>query len=358
VSPYTYNTSNELMSLPNGSYTYDNNGNTKTKPDGTQYFWDFENRLTQVVLPTGGTVNFKYDPLGRRIQKSFTQSGTTTTTDYLYDGPNRLEDVDVNGNLLARYVQGKGIDEPLEEIASGTTSYYQQDGLGSVTSLSSTTGTIGNNTYTYDSYGNTTTSATVVNPYRYTGREFDTETGLYYYRARYYDQSVGRFLSEDPSGLGGGINFYSYTGDSPANRKDALGLDYTTYQSVIAPVVYVNASITIYGPGANDALASQWQQYITNAWNKNPGFGKCKVHFNVQVVADPSATHWWNASSYSDFAGANNFIYVPEGMPDNPSIDIGQFTGTIPASTLSFSVAGDSYFHGGILVTLWPKVAQ
>jgi YD repeat-containing protein len=80
VSPYTYNTSNELMSLPNGSYTYDNNGNTKTKPDGTQYFWDFENRLTQVVLPTGGTVNFKYDPLGRRIQKSFTQSGTTTTT--------------------------------------------------------------------------------------------------------------------------------------------------------------------------------------------------------------------------------------------------------------------------------------
>jgi hypothetical protein len=68
-----------------------------------------------------------------------------TTTDYLYDGANRVEDVDVNGNLLARYVQGGRIDEPLEEIASGTTSYYQQDGLGSVTSLSSTTGTLGTN---------------------------------------------------------------------------------------------------------------------------------------------------------------------------------------------------------------------
>jgi RHS repeat-associated protein len=222
------NTSNELMSTtnPTVSYTYDNNGSVLTKSDGTQYTWDYENQLTQVVLPgTGGTVNFKYDPFGRRIQKSFTQSGTTTTTDYLYDGVNRFEDVDVNGNLLARYVQGNGIDKPLEEIASGTTSYYQQDGLGSVTSLSSTSGTIGNNTYTYDSYGNTTTSATVANPFRYTGREFDTEAAMYYYRARYYDQNVGRFLSEDPIGFDGtGFNFYTYVANNPTKLIDPLGL--------------------------------------------------------------------------------------------------------------------------------------
>lgn len=90
VSPYNYNSSNELTSLPSGSYSYDKNGNTQTKPDGTQYTWDVNNELTQVDLPgTGGTVNFLYDPFGRRIQKSFTQNGTTTTTDYLYDGPNR-----------------------------------------------------------------------------------------------------------------------------------------------------------------------------------------------------------------------------------------------------------------------------
>ncbi len=218
------NTSNELMSTtnPTVSYTYDNNGSVLTKSDGTQYTWDYENELTQVVLPTGGTVNFKYDPFGRRIQKSFTQSGTTTTTDYLYDGFNRVEDVDVNGNLLARYVHGR--DEPLEQIASGTTSYYQQDGLGSVTSLSSTAGALGNNTYTYDSYGNTTTSASVVNPFRYTGREFDAETGIYYYRARYYDQSVGRFLSEDPSGPNGGLNLYDYVVNNPINLYDPTGL--------------------------------------------------------------------------------------------------------------------------------------
>jgi RHS repeat-associated protein len=225
VSPYTYNTSNELMSTPTTSYTYDNNGSVLTKSDGTQYTWDYENELTQVVRPgTGGTVNFKYDPLGRRIQKSFTQNGTTTTTDYLYDGANRIEDVDTNGNLLARYAQGAGIDEPLEEIASGTTSYYQQDGLGSVTSLSSTTGALGNNTYTYDSYGNTTTSATVVNPFRYTGREPDSETGLYYYRARYYDPSNGRFISEDPLRFKAGINFYSYVKNNPVVDNDPSGL--------------------------------------------------------------------------------------------------------------------------------------
>ena len=221
-----YNTSNELMSTPTVSYTYDNNGSVLTKSDGTQYTWGYENELTQVVLPgTGGTVNFKYDPFGRRIQKSFTQSGTTTTTDYLYDGANRIEDMDTNGNLLARYVQGRGIDKPLEQIASGTTSYYQQDGIGSVTSLSSTSGTIGTNTYTYDSYGNTATSATVVNPFRYTGREFDQETGIYFYRARYYDQTVGRFLSEDSvKGISDGVNFYAYVHNIPVSLIDPSGL--------------------------------------------------------------------------------------------------------------------------------------
>jgi YD repeat-containing protein len=104
VSPYSYNSSNELTALPSGSYTYDNNGNTLTDSTGRHFTWDYENRLTQVVLPgTGGTVNFKYDPFGRRIQKAFTQNGTTTTANYVYDGANVLETLDQNDNLLARF---------------------------------------------------------------------------------------------------------------------------------------------------------------------------------------------------------------------------------------------------------------
>ena len=114
--------------------------------------------MASVTLPgTGGSITFKYDPFGRRIQKAFTQNSTTTTTNYLYDGSNAIADIDQNGNVLARYAETQNIDEPLAELRSGTTSYYEADGLGSVTSLTSGAGAIAN-TYTYDSFGNLTAS--------------------------------------------------------------------------------------------------------------------------------------------------------------------------------------------------------
>src|SRR5207253_1170699 len=121
-----------------------------------------------------------------------------------------------------------GIDQPLAEARGSTTSFYEADGLGSVTSLSKSTGTLVN-TYTYDSFGKqTASSGTVVNNFRYTGRELDSETGLMYYRARYYDQNIGRFLSEDPAGLDGGINRYAYVLNDSINLFDPLGLDALT----------------------------------------------------------------------------------------------------------------------------------
>src|SRR5277367_3679611 len=139
VSPYSINSSNELNSIPSATYAYDNNGNTLTKVTSagtTTYGWDYENRLASVTVPgTGGTLAFKYDGLGRRVQKVFTQNSTSTTTNYLYDGSNAVEDVDQNGNVLARYIMTQNVDEALAELRAGTASYYSQDGLGSVTSL-------------------------------------------------------------------------------------------------------------------------------------------------------------------------------------------------------------------------------
>jgi RHS repeat-associated protein len=219
---YNYNTSNELTSSTTATYAYDNNGNTTSKTDSagtTFYTWDFDNRLTSVTLPgTGGTVNFKYDPFGKRIQEIAPTCGTTI---YVYDGENVVEELGGGGNLLASYTQGAGIDEPLAMTRIGGTYFYHADGLGSITSLTDTTGNVAA-TYVYDSFGKLTASTgAITNPFQYTGREFDTETGLYYYRARYFDPKAGRFISQDP--VHSGVNFYDYVTNNPTLSVDPFG---------------------------------------------------------------------------------------------------------------------------------------
>jgi RHS repeat-associated protein len=109
-------------------------------------------------------------------------------------------------------------------LRTATTSFYEADGLGSVTSLSSGAGALAQ-TYTFDSFGKlTAASGSLTNPFRYTGREFDSETGLYYYRARYYDPSAGRFISEDPVGFEEAGNFYRYVNNKPVTLIDPTGL--------------------------------------------------------------------------------------------------------------------------------------
>jgi RHS repeat-associated protein len=226
---YNYNTSNELTSNSAATFTYDNNGNTLTKADSTgtrNYAWDFENRLTSVVMPSG-TVNFKYDPFGRRVQKAFAQGSSTTVSNYVYDGADLIQEVDASGNVVARNTQGVAIDEPLAQLRAGTASYYEQDDLGSVTSLSNSGGALPNS-YVYDTFGNVAASSgSLVNSFQYTGREYDLETGLRYHRNRYYDPLVGRFLSEDPIAWFGGFNFYRYVLNSPTKFIDPFGLDET-----------------------------------------------------------------------------------------------------------------------------------
>jgi RHS repeat-associated protein len=206
--------------------TDDANGNTLSDAQGRSYTWDFENRLTQVVVPgtNGGTTSFKYDPFGRRVQKA----GPLGTTNYLYDSSsiraNVIEAVDGVGNILVRYTQGPGIDQSLSEFQAGTASYYEQDDLRSVSSISSSSSQL-TNTYVYDSFGKLAASTgTAANSFQYTGRESDAESGLTYYRYRYYDPSVGRFLNEDPITFEGGIDFYEYVRNQPLNYNDPFGL--------------------------------------------------------------------------------------------------------------------------------------
>jgi RHS repeat-associated protein len=337
VSPYSVNTSNELTSIPGTTYTYDDNGNTLTKAtsSGTTTFgWDYESRLTSVTLPgTGGTLAFKYDGLGRRVQKAFTQASTTSTTNYLYDGNNSVADVDQNGNVLARYAATQNIDEPLAELRSSTTSYYSQDGLGSVTSLTTHAGALGN-TYTYDSFGKLTASTgSIANRFQYTSREFDTETGIYSYRARYYDPTTGRFLNEDPiRWFSGAANFYGYVHNDPVNLIDPLGLRATKGATAdciarglralfpgVAPTVgpasnevggHWNFPVQLQFP-SYDAAAAFYSTYTTSAANGWPpparfGSGPSLHLENLGNWSSNNGTYGFSGTAHID-------IYNPNG---------------------------------------------
>jgi RHS repeat-associated protein len=112
--------------------------------------------------------------------------------------------------------------------------------------------------YTYDSFGNqTASSGSLTNYFRYTGREFDTETNLYYYRARYYDPTTGRFASQDPLGFIGGPNAYAYTVNDPILLIDPSGL-YSWGQFVTDAVNAI--------AGAGDTLSFGLSAYARNQW--------------------------------------------------------------------------------------------
>ena len=219
---------NRLLDDSNFTYTYDANGNLTSKTsrataEVTTYTYDAENQLIRVDRP-GVVAEYRYDALGRRIAKIV--NGMSTR--FVYDNEDIVAEVDSAGIARATYSHGPGIDEPLamfRSIAGVNTFLFHADGLGSITNLTTPTGAPVRS-YTYDSFGRIVAqSGTLANFYTYTGRELDPETGLYYYRARSYDPSIGRFLSEDPLGiLGGGPNLYSYVENRPVDHFDPTGL--------------------------------------------------------------------------------------------------------------------------------------
>jgi RHS repeat-associated protein len=168
----------------------------------------------------GATSTYRYDGLGRRIEKI----GNGQTRRYVYDGEDILLEYDGSNVLQARYTHGPGIDEPIAMTRGGANYFYHQDGLGTVTELTDSTGVTAQS-YAYDAWGNVLEqTGSIENPYTYTGRELDIETGLSYYRARHYDQRIGRFLQKDPIGFAGGdVNLYTYVGNNPMNRVDPKG---------------------------------------------------------------------------------------------------------------------------------------
>lgn len=243
----TENALNQYSSVgPTGNrvdYTYDTNGNL-TDDGSYEYTYDSENRLLSVEF--GDTLcEYAYDAAGRRISKTITDTSTsslTAYTEYAYDGDQVIaeyDDNDLDGDvdyLARKFVYGPGIDEPICMIVYNTQGaetdryFYHFDALGSVIALSQYNSGNGYASiveqYEYSAFGETTVTldGSTGNPYRFTGRRWDDETGLYYYRARIYSPELGRFLQPDLIGYADSINMYVYVGNNPLGFVDPLGL--------------------------------------------------------------------------------------------------------------------------------------
>jgi RHS repeat-associated protein len=184
--------------------------------------WDAKGRVRTV-----GSESYTYDPMDYRIGRS---GGSLGNRSFFLEGEH-LESEYSGSQLQARYFRGSTIDELvaawLLDTDGKTRPYlFHQDQVTSTTAISGHNGGTAQSAK-YTAFGQVqAATGSSVNRQKYTGRE-DDGTGLMYYRARYYDSSVGRFISEDPLGYAAGINFYAYVNNNPVNANDPMGLEVT-----------------------------------------------------------------------------------------------------------------------------------
>lgn len=225
---YRYDAANRLLAAGRETLTYDANGNVIERRDEnglTRYVYDTQDQLVQVVLPDGAEVRYGYSPTGERVWRRDAQG----IAHFVTDGVNLLAELGDDLRPKATYVHGPGVDRPLAMSRADRRYFFHADRLGSIRRVTDRQGAVAAG-YDYDAFGQVRArTGELESPFTFTARELDPATGLYYYRARYYDARLGRFLSvdtaaarpEDPLTL----NPYLYARNSPARFTDPFGLD-------------------------------------------------------------------------------------------------------------------------------------
>ncbi|MBM4164689.1 MAG: hypothetical protein FJ222_09665, partial [Lentisphaerae bacterium] len=224
--------------------------------------WDAQYRLTAAATNGAPAESYGYDPLGRRM---WTEAGGVTNL-HLYDGAHLLADLDATGGVVRSYVYGPEIDELVAmTIHTGDvprTFYALRDHQNTVWAWVDESGNVAES-YDYDAWGRvlgiydgegaSMAQSAIGNRFLFQGREYSFATGLYHFRARWYDPVTGRWLSNDPIGIEGGLNQYVFCGNDPVNYSDPDGQN---------PIVV--AAVLLLLAGAEDAVAPENEEQACN----------------------------------------------------------------------------------------------
>ena len=277
---YIIGDNNQVLSDGTYNYEYDREGNIISKTDiltgqVTQYQWDHRNRLTSATVNDSNnnlvkSANYTYDALNRRIGKEVDSDGDGNideTSRFVLDGDHIALTFDGEGNQRERFLHGAGIDQVIAQESDGEVYWALSDNKGTVETVLNNEGDIVNEII-YDAFGNieSETDSNIEFRFGYTGRELDEETGLQYYRARYYDGELGRFISQDPIGfLGGDVNLYRYVNNSPLNYIDPSGLrPLTDEEHNIIRAINRLRNVTANGVPENSSISLSQSQLESN----------------------------------------------------------------------------------------------
>jgi len=359
-----------LSIVTNSLYSIDAAGCvTNIKYAGVQYSqnrgikWDGQYRIKEVLTNGASSEQYGYDALGRRV---ITVSGGVTNFQ-VYDGVHVLADTDATGGVLRVYGHGIDIDHLLTMTVytSGTakTYYYLTDQLGSVNALADEIGNVvesyrfdawGKVTGVYDGNGNHLSESAYGNRFLWQGREYSYRTGLYYFRARWYDPVMGRWLSNDPIGISGGLNQYVFCGNNPVNFRDEFGLckdDSGTviqaeswggwYRRIIGYPAYRIAELINFALNPFDYPNYSWEGYQNNRINT---MTRQQVDAVMPVVVAPALSFRLSHIFRNDVGHVNPSSTASQGR----FMSLFQRVASIPANANSAVVPSQEAVNAGV----------